>query len=329
MSSRARIAFGIHCLKIDNAREIERIGMMIRQYLRENRKKGVVLGLSGGIDSSVTAALAVRAVGASRVRALLMPEADSDPLSLELGKEVADHLGVITTVEDISPALSALKCYERRNAAVASVIKGFDANWKFKMVLPGRAHTGFNFFSVVARSPDGREFRERLPLEAYLAVLAATNCKQRLRKSIEYYWADRLNFAVAGTPNLLEYDQGFFVKQGDGASDIKPIAHLYKTQIYALAEFLGLPRAVCDRIPTTDTYSLPQGQDEFFFGLPYEKFDLCLYAKNHEISISETAVATGMSESDVAWAFHEIDTKRASTRYLHLPPSILTGNDGE
>ncbi len=310
-------------LKLDCEREADRIGDVLRKLLRETRRRGVVLGLSGGIDSSVTAALAVRALGNERVFGIFMPEADSEPESLSLGQRLANHLGIRSVLEDIAPALVALKCYERRNEAVASVIPGFNADWKFKLVLPGADHRGLSFYSVVARSPDGGEFKERLPLDAYLAIVAATNFKQRVRKTVEYHWADRLNFLVAGTPNRLEYDQGFFVKQGDGASDIKPIAHLYKTQVYEMAAYLGVPAEICRRMPTTDTYSLPQGQDEFYFNLSYDKLDICLYGKNHHIAVEEVAVAAGLTNAQVVHAFKDIDAKRIATRYQHLKPVLL------
>src|SRR5690606_30847455 len=112
---------------------------------------------------------------------------------------------------------------------------------------------------------------------------AATNFKQRVRKMMEYHYADRFNYAVIGTPNRLEYDQGFFVKNGDGSADLKPIAHLYKTQVYRMAEHLGVPAEICRRAPTTDTYSLEQSQDEFYWALPYQKLDVCLFALNNGI----------------------------------------------
>jgi len=310
-------------LRIDAAAECARIGATMRRQLLQIRRKGLVLGLSGGIDSSVTAALAVRALGPERVFGLCMPEADSDPESLELGSLVARHLGIRYEVEDIAPALTALKCYQRRNEAVASVIPGFDASWKFKLVLAQAADNRLNFFYVVARSPAGAEVRERLPLDAYLAVVAATNFKQRVRKMVEYHAADRLNFAVAGTPNRLEFDQGFFVKQGDGAADLKPIAHLYKSQVYQLAEELGIPERIRRRPPSTDTYSLPQGQDEFYFKLPYDKMDLCLYGRNHQLPAADVAVLAGLSVQAVEHAYKEIDTKRSTTRYQHLGPLLV------
>jgi NAD+ synthase len=162
-----------------------------------------------------------------------------------------------------------------------------------------------------------------LPLKAYLEIVAATNFKQRTRKMLEYYHADRLNFAVTGTPNRLEYDQGFFVKLGDGAADVKPIAHLYKTQVYQLAEYLGVPEKIRERPPTTDTYSLSQGQDEFYFSLSYDKMDLCLYGKNNDISVETVAEYLNLEPEQIQRVYDDIDTKRSTTRYLHLPPLLV------
>ena len=200
----------------------------------------------------------------------------------------------------------------------------YGTGWKSKIVISNVLESsGFNLFSVVAQNPNGEMIKKRLPLKAYLEVVAATNFKQRIRKMLEYYHADRLNYAVAGTPNRLEYDQGFFVKLGDGASDLKPIAHLYKTQVYQLAEFLGVPEEVRKRPPTTDTYSLSQGQDEFYFSLPYDKMDLCLYAKNNNIPLDQVASVIGISKEQVQLVFDDIDTKRKTTRYLHLSPQLI------
>jgi NAD+ synthase len=175
----------------------------------------------------------------------------------------------------------------------------------------------------VAQSPDGVLLNKQLSLEAYRGVVAATNFKQRTRKMLECYHADRLNFAVAGTPNRLEYDQGFFVKLGDGASDVKPIAHLYKTQVYQMAEYLGVPKEICKRAPTTDTYSLAQGQDEFYFSLPYPEMDLCLYAKNNGIEPDHVAEVAELTTEQEQHVFKDIETKRSTTRYLHLPPQLV------
>ncbi len=140
---------------------------------------------------------------------------------------------------------------------------------------------------------------------------------------MEYYHADRLNYAVAGTPNRLEYDQGFFVKNGDGAADFKPIAHLYKSQIYQLAEYLGVPEEIRLRPPTTDTYSLQQSQEEFYFALPHEKMDLAIYGRDHNIAAAELADVLGLTVEQVDKVYGVIDAKRKAARYLHLPPLTL------
>lgn len=319
------MTFGPPSLELDAASETNRIGQAIQSCLRDIlRRRGIVVGLSGGIDSSVTAALAVRAVGAGRVFGLLMPDRDSHPDSLALGLQVADQLGIPRQIEDITPVLSAAGFYDRFQAAAQSVVPAFGPGWKSKLVTSGLpSGPGLTFFSLVAMSPDGVVHRHRLPAQAYLELVAATNFKQRIRKMLEYYHADRLHFAVAGTPNRLEYDQGFFVKNGDGAADLKPIAHLYKTQVRQLAAHLAIPDAVRNRPPTTDTYSLPQGQDEFFFAVPVEQLDLCLYGKNHRLPAAEVAAAAGLTPAQVEAVWRDIDRKRSTTLPLHLPPLLV------
>jgi NAD+ synthase len=312
-------------LDLDVERAIDEIVAELRRVVvHEFHRRGAVIGLSGGIDSSVTCALCVRAFGPDRTVALLMPEADSGAETLELSRLVAEELGVEPIVEDITPILQAVRCYERRDAAVRELIPEFGPGWRLKIVLPSVVGTdSYRVFSLVVESPDGETTKVRLPAANYLAIVAATNFKQRTRKLLEYHHADRLNYVVAGTPNRLEYDQGFFVKLGDGAADVKPIAHLYKTQVYRLAEALGIPERVRRRPPTTDTYSLPQSQEEFYFSLPYQQMDLCLYAHNHGIPADAAAEGLGLSEEDVGRVYRDIEQKRRTTRYLHAGPRLI------
>jgi len=288
------------------------------------KRRGVVIGLSGGIDSSVTAALAVRALGLERVLGLEMPERHSAGETLRLSGMVADFLGIETVRENISGILESVGFYERYDEAVRMVVPGYGNGWKSKIVISSVLERGgYTTFSIVAQGPDNEAVKKRLPVKPYLEIVAATNFKQRIRKMLEYYHADRINYCVAGTPNRLEYDQGFFVKLGDGAADIKPIAHLYKSQVYQLAEFLGVPEEIRNRKPTTDTYSLAQGQDEFYFSLPYDKMDLCLFGKNNNISAEQVAYELDMKPEQVERVFKDIDIKRSTTRYLHLPPLLV------
>jgi len=312
-------------LAIDSAAETDRIVTALREQVRTGlRKRGLVLGLSGGVDSSVCAALAARAVGPRNVHCLYMPENDSDPESLRLGRLVAETFGLTGEVEDIGPGLAALGCYERRDAFIRQVVPEYGPGWSSKMVLANAlAEDGYNISSLVVQAPDGHQEKHRLPPAVYLGVVAATNMKQRMRKKIEYFHADRLNFGVIGTPNRLEYDQGFFVKNGDGSADVKPIAHLYKSQVYQLAAYLGVPEEIRRRPPTTDTYSLPQTQEEFYFALPYDQMDLCLYGLDNGVAAAEVAEAARLTVEQVARVWSDIAAKRKATRYLHLAPLLV------
>ena len=323
------MTFSADVLKLDAALTVDRITTTIRdQVLKDLRRKGVVVGLSGGIDSSVVAALGARALGKDRVLALLMPERESSGDSLTLGRSVADHLGINSITEDITPILEGTGAYRRRDEMIRIVIPEYGPGYKCKIVLPGvTEQKGYRIFSVVAQSPDGKQITVRLTPEAYHGVVAATNFKQRTRKMMEYYHADRLNYAVAGTPNRLEYDQGFFVKNGDGAADLKPIAHLYKTQVYQLPEYLGIPEEIRRRPPTTDTYSLSQSQEEFYFSLPYDKMDICLYGKNHGIPAEDVARAAGLTAGQAEYVYQDIAAKRKATRYQHSKPLLVESVD--
>ncbi len=298
---------------------------MLAGVMNTMKRQGAVVAVSGGIDSSVCAALAQRALGSDRVLALLMPETDSSGNSGELGIQLCRHLGIAFEVQDISGTLEAIGCYRWRDSAIRSVFPEYTSQWKNKIVLSqGQSGSrGLNFFKIVVESPRGERMERRIPHKAYLQIVAATNFKQRIRKTLEYFHADRLNYCVVGTPNRLEYDQGFFVKNGDGSADIKPIAHLYKSQVYELGRFLGLPERICSATPTTDTYSLEQGQDEFYFVLPYREMDLVLYGLNHGKTAAEVGTEIGMDAQAVERAYSDILTKRQTTRPLHLKPLLI------
>ncbi len=319
------MTFGPNSLAFDEEAEADRIADWIARYVAATRRKGAVVAVSGGIDSTVVAGLCVRALGPERVFALHLPEQESSAETLSLSTQVTDWLGIASEVENITPILTAAGCYRRRDDAIRTVIPDFGDGWKSKIVLPSVVDSdAFRLFSVVAESPGGERITERLTPSAYLEILAASNFKQRTRKMLEYYHADRLNHVVAGTPNRLEYDQGFFVKLGDGSADIKPIAHLYKTQVYALAAFLGAPADIQARQPTTDTYSMPQSQEEFYFSLPYDRMDLCLYAHNNGVPAAEAAAVVDLTPEQVERVFRDIEQKRRSTAYLHAAPRLAS-----
>ncbi len=303
--------FGREALALDCAAETDRIKrFMIDMLTRSLSRRGLVVGVSGGIDSAVCATLATRALGRERVFGLLMPERDGTDSATERGRNLCETLGIRYAVEDISPALEAMGCYRRRDAAIRTLFPDYGEQWRNKIVLARSDGDGLPYFQLVVEDPDGQRSTKRMPLEVYLQVVAATNFKQRIRKNLEYYHGERLNYAVVGTPNRLEYELGFFVRGGDGLADLKPIAHLYKSQVYALAAHLGVPEEIQRQTPSTDTYSLPQTQEEFYFGQSYEVTDLLLYADAHRVPAEAVAALLGVSPPEVEAAWRGFVGKR-------------------
>ena len=316
-----------NALTLDLEATAERLSLALRDVVQKKlKRRGLVVAISGGIDSACVAALAVRALGSPRVFGLMLPERDSSPDSARLGTELAETLGINHVVQDIAPMLAAAGCYSARDEAVRSVYPDYSPDDRWKIVMHGD-RLGTNmlnvYYVVVLPKRGGPEQRIRLTPEAYLQIVAATNFKQRCRKMMEYYHADRLVYAVSGTPNRLEYDQGFFVKLGDGAADVKPIASLYKTQTYALARHLGVGEGILNREPTTDTYSLEQSQEDFYFSVHYSQLDLLLWSKNHQVPAAEAAGQLGFTAEQVERVYRDIDQKRRTTAYLHAGPQLL------
>lgn len=289
-------------------------------------RRGAVVAISGGVDSSVAAGICVRALGPRKVLCLRLPERDVGDDASDLGSELASNLGVPSIEEPITAALEGLGCYRQRDEAIRSVFPDYEPSWRHKLVRSAPSGS-ITVFSLVVERPDGVREQKRMPAEPYLSLLAATNMKQRVRKLREYTWADRLSYAVVGTPNLLEYDQGFFVKGGDGLADVKPIAGLYKGQVFALARELGLPEAISSRTPTTDTFSLPQTQEEFYFGHSYERMDELMWGQRHGVDPGDLGTRIGLSREEVADAYSEIERRRVATEYLHAPAVLLPAED--
>lgn len=316
--------FNSDVLLLDEQAEIDKISSRIREILRDNlHKRGLVVAISGGIDSAVSAALCVKALGKNKVFGLLLPEHDSSSASVRLGKLLVESLGIEYELHDIAPTLDSIGCYAWRDKAIKSIFPEYDGTWRNKIAISGGSDGKINHFLLIVETPEGEILQERMGLKEYLQIVAATNYKQRIRKTVEYFHADRLNYAVVGTPNRLEFDQGFFVKNGDGSADIKPIAHLYKTQVYNLARYMGLPDEICKAKPTTDTYSLNQGQDEFYFALPYQQMDYALWAHNHQVPADELAQYLGMKVEQAEFIYKDIETKRKTTAYLHSKACLI------
>jgi NAD+ synthase len=329
-SERVDVWFHPSILKIDVEAETNRIVEHLRDsVIRRLSRQGAVVGVSGGIDSSVALALSVRAFGPDRVVALILQEKESSPENPALARELCRGLGTTPVAEDITAALEGFGCYRRRDEAIREVIPEHDSTYRCKITLPANLldTDALGLFSVTVISPEGDEQTKRLPLRPYLHIVAATNFKQRTRMAMLYNYAESRNYAVIGTANKNERDQGFFVKYGDGGADVDTIAHLYKTQVYQLATYLGVPDSIQRRTPTTDTYSAPTTEEEFFFRLPFETMDLLWYAEEHQVPIESAAEAMQLTTQQVARAYREFAHRRRSTDYLRSHVLALSAAD--
>lgn len=315
--------FHRHILQLDPEREVNRIVEKLRHDVFNVLKRGGgVLGVSGGVDSAVVLALAVRALETERLVALLLPEMESSPESARLARQVCRQFGVEPIVEDVTGPLIGFGCYRRRDEAVRAVFPEYDSTYKLKITLPPGLldKDTLNVFRVTIVSPEGQEKTKRLRPAQLRQIVAASNFKQRSRAALLYYHAELRGYAVIGTPQKNEHDQGFFVKYGDGAMDVKPVGHLYKTQVYQLAEYLDIPEEIHNRPPTSDTYSAGSTQEEFFFRLPFELMDLLWYALEHNVPVAEVAREMDLTEEQVQRVFDDLSRKQRTTAYLRMPP---------
>jgi NAD+ synthase len=313
-------------INIDPVVETEKIIKSLKEeVILRFRKKGAVVGVSGGIDSSVVLSLCVKAFGPERVFVLMLPEKDSSPDSLTLAKALAEKYDVQYAVEEISSALEGFKCYERRDEAVRKIFPEYESSYKMKISIPkdNDQRGMLNFFNLSIISPGGEEKKQRMPLKEYLQIVASSNFKQRCRMCMLYYYAELKNYCVVGTGNKNEHEQGFFVKHGDGAADIKPIAHLFKTQVYQLARYLEIPDEIQKRTPTTDTYSAEQTQEEFFFKTPFEILDRVWFGWEKGYSVKEIAGVLAISQDHVNLIINDIQRKKQTTEYLRQNPVYI------
>ncbi len=315
--------FNREMIKINPEAETEKIVSKLRNDLiNVIKKRGAVVGISGGIDSSLVLALCVKAFGSSKVLGVMMPETDSSPDNFVLARKLVDKFNVESIIENMTPALYGFGAYQRRDEAIRRVFPEYNMSYKVKISLPQNIleHDSLNLFHLTIISPEGEEKTARLPHKEYLQIVAASNFKQRSRLCMLYYHAEMRNYAVAGTGNKNEHELGFFVKYGDGGADLKPIAHLFKTNIFQLAEYLDVPDEIQKRVPTTDTYSAEQTQEEFFFKLPFEILDAIWYGWEHDYSTEEIAETMELSPNQVQYVINDIKRKMAATEYLRIAP---------
>lgn len=308
---------------IDPKEEVDRIIESIKNNVfNVLKKRGGVVGVSGGIDSSVVLALTAKALGSDKVLAIMLPEKESSDENISLVNKLLNKFNVESKIENLTDALTGFGCYLRRDDAVKRIIPEYDSSYKMRIILPHNLleKNTLNLFYLEIISPNGEIKRTRLPLKEYLQIVAASNFKQRTRMSMLYYHAEARNYAVMGTPNKNEHDQGFFVKYGDSGSDIRPIKHLFKTQVYQLADYLEIPIEIRERIPTSDTYSASQTQEDFFFRIPFDLLDRIWYGLDNNVPPEEIANKLDLSKDQVDNVISDIIRKINTTEYLRKSP---------
>jgi len=314
-------------LRINPEAETQRICDFIRRMaLQDFKRKGAVVGLSGGIDSALAVELTVRALGRERVLGVFLPEKESNPISLEYGEKQAAKLGIETVKVDITENLKSFGVYQRRNAVIKQLVPEFGDTLKFHVTLPQNLleKDRFNYYSITVESKDGKKDTKRLSGRDWLEISACTNIKQRTRMIQLYYYAEKHNYIVVGTTNKSELLQGFFLKFGDGGVDVEPIAHLYKSQVYEMSKYLGVIQEIIDRAPSPDTYSLPVTDKELYFCIEYELLDLLLYAYENDVPREDISKALSLNEQQIDRVFRDFKAKEQATWHLRVPAPTLT-----
>jgi len=318
--------FSQKVLQIDPEIESDRICTFIQdQVISGFKRQGAVIGLSGGIDSAVIAELLVRALGPERVLGLILPEKESNQISELYARKQAGKLGISVEKVDITDQLKTFGVYEKRNAIIRSIFPEFNDSYVFNISLPQNIlqKDRINYHTITIVDENQNRKTARLLPKDWLVISSCQNIKQRTRMINLYSLAERNNYLVCGTTNKSEADQGFFIKFGDGGVDIEPIAHLYKTQVFQLARYLGVIGEIINRAPSPDTYSLPVSDEEFYFCLPYQMLDLILYAYEHQVPSAGAARVLSISEEQLARIYRDIRAKARSTWHLRvLPPSL-------
>jgi NAD+ synthase len=317
--------FSKEVLKINCEVEADKISGFIKNQLLSMHREGIIVGLSGGVDSALCAALSVRAIGKDKVLGLLLPDRESSPQSAEFASRQAKQFDIKTITVDITPILEAFGTYEKRDAVAKSVFPEFSERHKLKITLPSDIlnKDSLNFFTLTVVDPEGATKSTRLNNAQARGIIAATSTKHRVRMMTQYYYAEKNNYLVCGTTNKSEAIQGLFVKYGDGGVDIEPIAHLYKNQVFQLAERLGVIEEIIGRAPCPDTYSAPVTDEEWYFRMPFKQLDLLLYAWENKVDISEVCRITELSEEQLKRVYRDFANKFNATKHLRqLPPTL-------
>jgi len=309
-------------IKIKNVEEsVNNICDFIKNEISNKlQRSGAVIGLSGGIDSAVTAALCVRAIGSEKVLGLIMPEKESEPESQVLAKQFADKYNIKTEIIDITSILDSFGVYKNKEKIVKEKFPNFNNDCKYRVVVPPKFENtvGIPYLDIL----DDKNKQHKLKISSFefLALTAATSIKHRVRMTMLYYHGERNNLAVIGTTNKSEYLQGYFVKYGDGGSDIEPIVNLYKSQVYQLGQFLNMPQEILTKDASPDVWSFTTNDEEFFYSVPYEKVDLILYARENNLTVKEIQKLSNLSIENIESLLRFQNQKQNKSQHMREVP---------
>jgi NAD+ synthase len=320
------MVFNRDVLKIDPAQHLEKLSKFIIEQINiVFRRKGAIVGLSGGIDSACIAAIAVHAMGKDKVVGLILPETESNPISSEYAIKHARALGIEHRQIDITPTVDSVVHYAWRDEFVQKLVPEYKPGYKYNITLPTDLleRDTFSFYWLQVQMPDGEIKKKRLNLDEFRTVTSFANIKIRARMLHLYAEAERRSLLVLGTTNRTEFILGDFCKYGDGGTDIEPLSYLYKNQVYQLSDHLKVIPEIIDRQPSPDTFSLPVSDQEFFFRIPFDKLDHLLFAWEYEVPVNDVAPVLDLSEEAVKRAYKDFTSKPRATAHLRETPHTL------
>ncbi len=280
-------------LNIDPEVVSHNLEIFIREYTEKFEREGIVIGLSGGLDSAVVALLCKRALGTAKILALIMPDKDSKKEHLEDALQLVHELDIPFKLIDITTYLQKLGIYQifpLDKIPVWGKLKEMVVKEAYRFY---RRKTGRIPFHDSLLGFKGKEYHHFLKnCNAYYRI------KHRLRMLLLYYYAELENRLVVGAANKSEYKIGFFVKFGcDNAADIMPLINLYKTQVRELAGYLNIPKRIIIKPPSPDI--MPGLEDEQVLNISYEKMDLILLAMEKSWKIKDISEALKIEIEEV------------------------------